>query len=62
MEGSDWIGTNCMVGSTIVGCSVSLSEEIALNSCIVRSKPFPIDLIQVIGLENERTDGSGSWT
>lgn len=49
------------VFGTVIGGSVSLSEEIVLNLSVVETEPFPINLIQIIGFENETTDDSGSW-
>lgn len=51
---------NWMVNSTIIGGRVSLSEEVALNRGVGGSEPLPINLVEIIGLENERADGTGS--
>jgi hypothetical protein len=52
---ADWV-----VDSTVVGSCVSLSEEVTLDGGIGRPKPFPINLIQIVRLQNETADGSGA--
>jgi hypothetical protein len=49
-----------VVESSIVGGGVALSEEVALDICVAGSEPLPIDLVQVVGLENETADGAGT--
>lgn len=44
-----------VVSTTVVGRSIALAEVVGLNLSIVATNPFPIDLIEIIGLE----DGAG---
>jgi hypothetical protein len=58
-EGPDGV-SYIMVDGTIVGGGVPLSEEVALHGGILGSKPLPIDLIQIVRLQNETADSSCS--
>lgn len=49
-----------MVNRTVIGGRVALSEEVALHGRVSGSEPLPINLIEIIGLENERANGTGS--
>lgn len=60
VEGVDG-GGDFGVFSTVVGCGVSLAEEVVLYFIVECSEPFPIDLIKIIRLEDETTDDTGSW-
>lgn len=61
VEGIDrFISCNCE--ATIIRRRVTLSEEVGLNMTIVAAQPFPVYLIEVIGLEDEAandTDAGG---
>ena len=45
-----------MEGSTVVSGRLALSEIIALDLSIVCTEPFPIDFVEVVGLQHCATD------
>jgi len=49
-----------MVEGSVVGGSVALSEKVGLDLDGVSSKPFPINLIQIVRLHHETADNSGA--
>ena len=49
-----------MIGTTVVAGGVSLAEVVGLNLSIVATQPFPIDLVQVIGLQHSAADDASS--
>jgi len=48
--------------SPVVGCGVALAKEIALDLVWLGSQPFPVDLIEIVRLEDETADNAGTWT
>ena len=48
--------SDILVDSSVVGRGVALSEEVALHRCILRTQPFPINLVEVIRFQNETAD------
>jgi hypothetical protein len=59
--GANRIGDR-VVNRSIVGSGISLSKEVALDLGIVGSKPLPINLIEVVGFEDETADNTGTGT
>lgn len=54
--------TGDRVGSTtIVSGGVSLSEEVALDVTGISTNPLEINLIQILRLEDETADDTGTW-
>lgn len=49
-----------MKGAATVTAGVSLAEVVGLHLGIIDSKPFPVDLVQVIGLQHGAADNSTS--
>ena len=45
-----------MVDGSVVGGGVALSEEVGLDGCISSSQPLPINLVEIIGFEDEGAD------
>ena len=56
---ADRVG-NIVVDGSVIGGGVSLSEEVTLDGGIGGSQPFPINFIEIVGLENETADSSSS--
>lgn len=49
-----------LVDCSVVGCGVTLSEEVGFDGVVISTKPFPVYLVEVIRFEDERADDSGS--
>lgn len=50
-----------MESATVIVCGLSLAEVVALNLIGVCSKPFPVDLVQSVGLQYETADDTRAW-
>jgi hypothetical protein len=59
VPGSDGV-RDIVVHRTVVGRGVSLSKEVALHGRVRRTQPFPINLVEVIGFENETADDASA--
>ena len=44
------------VGATVVDCGVAFSVVVGLDLGVVRAEPFPVDLVEVVGLQDEGAD------
>jgi hypothetical protein len=53
-------GAHWVVDGAVVGGNIAFAEEVALDGGIGRSKPLPINLIEVIRFEDETADDTGS--
>ena len=51
---------NVVVDGAVVGGGVALAEEVGLDGGVGGTQPFPIDLVEVVGLEDEGADDAGS--
>ena len=49
-----------MKGTTIVAAGVAFAEVICLHLSIVAAQPFPINLVQVVGLQDSAADNTRS--
>lgn len=49
-----------MIGTTAVAAGVSFPKVVGLHLGVVASKPFPVDFIQVVGLQDSTADNSSS--
>lgn len=50
-----------MVLSTIVRGGVALAEEIALDLTVGATEELPIDLVKVVGFEDDGGDDASTW-
>lgn len=60
VPGADGV-SDCVSGRAIIGRGVALSEEVALNMAIVGTQPFPINLVEIVGLQDEGADNTSAW-
>lgn len=56
----DWC-SDIVVDSSVVSCRVAFSEEVGFDGGVGRAKPFPVNLVEVVGFEDEGADDTGSW-
>jgi len=49
-----------MVYGSVVSGGVTLSEVVGFNLSGISSKPFPINLVKIIGLHHETADNTGT--
>lgn len=49
-----------VVGTSVVGGSITLTEVVGLHLCLVTTKPLPVDLVQVVGLQDEARNNAGA--
>jgi len=54
-------GSHGVVDGTVIGGNIAFAKEVALNGGIGTSKPLPVNLIEVIGFEDETADDTSSW-
>jgi hypothetical protein len=59
VPGSDRI-SDTMIESSVIGCGIALSEEIALDRSVIDSQPLPINLIEVIRFKDETADDTSA--
>lgn len=48
------------VGSTVVAASVALAEVVGFDLSGVTAESFPVDFVQVVGLEHDRADNTST--
>lgn len=53
MPGANGVGNGVVDGAVVAG-SVALAEEVALDGSVSAAEPLPVDLVQVVRLEDER--------
>lgn len=53
-------GGNWMVDGAVVGGGIALAEEVRLDGTVSGAQPFPVNLIEVVGFEDEGADDAGS--
>lgn len=41
---------NIVVGTTVIGGSITLAEVVGLDLSLVTTKPLPVDLVKIVGL------------
>lgn len=58
VPGTDGVG-DVVVDGTVVAGGVALAEEVALDRGVGASQPLPVNLIEVVGLEDEAADDAG---
>lgn len=53
-------GGNGVVNGSVKGGGVTLSEVVGFNLSSISSKPFPVNLIKIVTLEDETADNTSS--
>ena len=49
-----------VIDGTVIGGGVALAEEVGLDGGISGAQPFPVDLVEIVGLQDEGADDTGS--
>lgn len=48
-------------GSSVVSGRLALAEIVALNLSVVATQPFPVNLVEVVGLQDGTADDTRTW-